>query len=50
MLCDGRVSGEQTIEGVATWRNKNDGRNIGQRGIMKRSRKLVEKGGAGGLE
>ena len=50
MLCDGRVSGERVIDRVATRRNKNDGRNIGQRGIMKRSRKLVETGGSGGLE
>ena len=50
VLCDGRVSEDQMIDRVATRRNTHDGRKIGKRGIIKRYRKLVDTGGAGGLE
>ena len=49
VLRDSRVNGEQVIDKVATSRNTTDGRMIGNMGTMKRYRKLVDTGGAGGL-
>ena len=52
-LCDGRGGGERVLDRGATRRNFTDREGkggIGHKGTMKRSRKLVETGGAGELE
>ena len=50
ILFCGRVGGERVLEKGDTMINTTDWRKIGHRGAMKRYRKLVETGGAGGLE
>ena len=50
VICDGKGGGERVLERGATRRYTTDGEAVGQKRKMKRSRKLVETGGAGGLK